>query len=1033
MPEVERQLRRRVAFDMLVAGISTRFINLSSSDFDRGVNEALEEIGLFANADRGYVFLLHDNGETIDNTNEWCAEGITPVIDMLQGLPADSAPWAMQQLLDGKVIPIESVVKLPPEASAEQKTFAEQEIQALILVPMQADGRTIGFLGFDSVRAERVWTEDDELLLRMVGEVFTNALQRKRTQHELRYRVAFDMLVASISTRFINLPSSDFDRGVNEALEEIGLFANVDRGYVFLLRDDLETVDNTHEWCAEGIDPAIEMMQGLPKSAFPFFQGQLEEGQAVSVDSVRNMPAEAAIERDLMAAQDVQALVVVPMRYEEQTIGFAGFDSVRTERRWTEDEVALLRIVGEVFTNALQRRRVEQALCESEERFRAVFETAEDSIFIKDVDLRYLWVNPSMERLFERPATDLIGRRDGELFGEEAGEHIEEVDRRTLAGETVEEVHSKPVGDEIKTFHVIKVPMRDDNGAITGLCGIARDVTEQHRLEQALRETEARILAIAENLPGVVYSYTAHADGTPTLHYISLGLEKLVGGGTVEWLDGNVNRFFELIHPMDRERLRQARVESIESGRPFDVEYRLRRDDGEYHWVHSIAQPERLEGGDSLWHGLLLDIEKRKLAEGKLKEYSATLESINQTLAEAKMQAEAATRSKSEFLANISHEIRTPLTAILGFAGILSEQLEKSANQETLGIIRRNSEHLLRILDDLLDLSKIEAGKLDLSLLDIRPDEVIEEIRRLMQIRAEEKGLRLELDYEDGIPELVRTDPVRMRQILFNLVANAIKFTEKGEVRIQARPSTTAGGEDALRIDIVDTGIGMSAEQIERLFRPFSQADSSSTRNYGGVGLGLSISHRLTTMLGGEIVVESEPGAGSRFSVILPTGNLDGVRRVIASERQAADVPVADSERRELAVERLQGRILMAEDNLTNRVLVEHILNQAGAEVVPTCHGEEAIAAARGARDEGRPFDAILMDVQMPVLDGIEATRRLREEGFEMPIIALTAYAMEDDRERCIAAGYDDHITKPIDREKLIGKINEWLAARPRH
>ncbi len=439
-------------------------------------------------------------------------------------------------------------------------------------------------------------------------------------------------------------------------------------------------------------------------------------------------------------------------------------------------------------------------------------------------------------------------------------------------------------------------------------------------------------------------------------------------------------------------------------------------------------------------------------------------------LARAREQAECANRSKGTFLANISHEIRTPMTAILGFAHLLDDQVlccptcpeaatceRRQTSARYLQPIQSNGEYLLAIINDILDLSKIEAGKLAVDSVATSPCQIIADVVSLARVRIADKRLKFAVEYEGPLPETIRTDPTRLRQILINLVANAVKFTEAGSVRLivryvahagevhradevhQAGEARGAGEAPAeprsyrgprLEFDIVDTGIGMTPEQEARLFTPFAQADNSTSRTFGGTGLGLAISKRLAHMLGGDVcIVATTPGVGTRFRAWVAAGPLEGVRLLddpaslslmsSTMTRAAPQAPAAP----------LDCSVLVAEDGPDNQRLISILLTRAGAEVTVVENGLRAIESALAARDAGTPFDIILMDMQMPVLDGYSAARRLRAVGYAGPIIALTAHAMPQDREQCLRAGCDDYATKPINRQELIATIR--TAMRP--
>ncbi len=425
-----------------------------------------------------------------------------------------------------------------------------------------------------------------------------------------------------------------------------------------------------------------------------------------------------------------------------------------------------------------------------------------------------------------------------------------------------------------------------------------------------------------------------------------------------------------------------------------------------------------------------LEIQKHELVAQRQE-----LKAINEELLATRQSADDANMAKSEFLANMSHEIRTPMTAILGFTETMLDP--DQSDSEKLGAVhtvRRNGEHLLQIINDILDISKIEAGKLEVERIRCSPVQLVTDVKSLMQVRADEKSLAFDIEYIGPVPKTIESDPTRLRQILVNLIGNAIKFTETGGVRLITRFVDDAedgrGGRPkgtVMQFDVLDTGIGMTAEQTGKLFQAFAQADSSTTRRFGGTGLGLMISKRLANMLGGDITVESTPGKGSMFRVTVTTGSLDGVKMLddptTATIIRSEDTPASKSN-----AGKLDGRILLAEDGPDNQRLISFVLKKAGATVTIVENGKLAVEAALATRDEGHPFDVLLMDMQMPVMDGYEATSLLRQKGYSGPIVALTAHAMASDRDKCIKAGCDDYVTKPIDRPKLIDLVARYLA-----
>jgi PAS domain S-box-containing protein len=394
--------------------------------------------------------------------------------------------------------------------------------------------------------------------------------------------------------------------------------------------------------------------------------------------------------------------------------------------------------------------------------------------------------------------------------------------------------------------------------------------------------------------------------------------------------------------------------------------------------------------------------------------FCAFVRDINERLSAA----EAANRAKSAFLAHMSHEIRTPLNGILGFTDVLlkmgaeASEAERRDYHET---INHSGRHLLELIDDILDLSKIESGQMEVEKVRCEPHKVVAQAISILRVRAQEKGINLEYRWDSPVPHTILTDPSRFRQLLMNLIGNAIKFTDRGAVEVVARLDEK-GVSPRLAIDVIDSGIGIASDSLERIFEPFTQADQSITRRFGGTGLGLAISRQISELLGGGLSVESQPGRGSRFTVEIETGPLIGIRMLDAP---TADLMECKSERAAGFAPVLAGAsILLVEDGATNRKLISLVLRRAGADVMTAENGEIGMRLACQHK-----FDVILMDMQMPVLDGYMATRQLRDRGVTTPILALTAHSMKGDEDRCRAAGCTGYLTKPINSDRLLTKV----------
>lgn len=415
----------------------------------------------------------------------------------------------------------------------------------------------------------------------------------------------------------------------------------------------------------------------------------------------------------------------------------------------------------------------------------------------------------------------------------------------------------------------------------------------------------------------------------------------------------------------------------------------------------------------------------RRAAEEELRQKNTQLEILLE-------QAKAATVAKTQFLANVSHEIRTPMTAIIGFVELLEESVDGSGACEILDTIHQNSQYLLELINDMLDVSKIEAGKLQCEHIAFSPKSLMDDVTSLMRPRATKRGLSLEVHYTSVMPAMILSDPTRLRQVLINLIGNAIKFTETGSILVlvgvddggKADESDSFSASDSMiHFVVADSGIGMSPEQMEKIFQPFTQADSSTSRRFGGTGLGLTISQNIVSLLGGNIEIHSDPGRGSIFRASIPTGPIDQTN--VDSQPEPSGVR-ATEKRTSFEIDR-PCQILLAEDYPDNQRLIAHVLKKAGTDVSIAGNGQEAVDAVLEAQANGTPFDIVLMDMQMPVMDGLEATRQLRAKGLNLPIVALTANAMTSDRQKFYDAGCDAFLAKPIDWRELAATIDKFL------
>jgi PAS domain S-box-containing protein len=568
-------------------------------------------------------------------------------------------------------------------------------------------------------------------------------------------------------------------------------------------------------------------------------------------------------------------------------------------------------------------------------------------------------------------------------------------------------------------------PILDDNGNLFQYVGFLIDISERKASEARLND-QMYFLEAAQRAARIGYFETNITNGSwqssPMLDEI-YGIDKFYVRNFENWS--------RLVHPEDRQRLLDYLSMVFEDGTPFRAQYRvIRYKDGQCCWVDAWGIVEYEKARPVRFICTVMDVTERKLAEIELDRYRKNLESqvaertkalnqSNQRLAAALEVAEAASMAKSEFLANMSHEIRTPMNAIIGMTGLLEQEAVDPGQREKLKRITAAGDHLLAIIEDILDLSRIEAAKVDLCPSVFRTRDLVTQCINLLSDAIDEKGLRVECSIEPSVPEALQGDVARLKQILINFGSNAVKFTERGTIRFSVFEVSNNGESALLRFEVEDTGIGMERDVIDRIFLAFEQADSSTTRRYGGTGLGLAICKRLAKLMGGEIGAESTLGLGSKFwftARLALTKEFDS-----QNNRESLLQPAAY-----LSKDDFYGaRILLVEDNPTNQEITNDLLEKAGFHVNLADNGADALDRVKSIN-----YDLILMDTQMPVMDGIECAREVRRvPGYsEVPIIALTANAYEHNRLDCLAAGMNDFIAKPVKMAALLEKVKRWLA-----
>lgn len=656
------------------------------------------------------------------------------------------------------------------------------------------------------------------------------------------------------------------------------------------------------------------------------------------------------------------------------------------------------------------------------ERLALVAERTSTAVVITDAEQRIEWVNDAFVTRTGYSSEEAIGLRQGSLLHgpDTDAATVAELRARLQAQESVRAVLLNYSKSGVPYWVDLSIePLRDATGVITGFISVESDVTglieARHALERERAELQ-RVAAQSEAAQRVAryghWEYdlaTGHIDWSPGT-YLLFGRDPASGP---PGLDEAVSGYA----PQDAVRLEDAIARTTISGEPYSLELKTAGHNPDVRYVHAIGSVRHdADGRPVALYGTAADI-------------TASVE-MQAQLEAARIKAEDASRSKSEFLANMSHEIRSPLNVILGFADVLRDRAQRRSDGaqqiDAIATIRRAGHHLAQVINDILDISKIEAGRMEVEWVATGMSALFRDIESLLRPHAAGKGIDLRFSLRSAVPERILTDPTRLRQILMNLVGNAIKFTEIGEVRVDVSVDRK-GVEPILVVVVEDTGIGMSPEQASVLFQPFTQADTSVTRRFGGTGLGLTISRRLSLLLGGDVtLLHSVQGQGSGFEVRVPLRAIDDGAEIV--EFSSA---ISSARAESVAVDSLAGcRILLAEDGPDNQVLIQLLLEEAGATVALAANGRIALELATTTEPPASAFDLVLTDMQMPEMDGYTLARQLRAHGSDVPIVALTANAMSEDRLRCLDAGCSDYATKPVERAHLIETCAKWATPR---
>ncbi len=868
-----------------------------------------------------------------------------------------------------------------------------------------------------------------------------------REEEQRQFRVEFlRMLTAASTALTIATNDDEIDQALEPLLRHLGEMFGADRTYLFRFSADLVRMTNTHEWCAAGIESQKTRCRNQPMAAMRWWKQRMLECEVVHLPDVHALPPDAEVEKQEFLAQGIRSLLCLPtLSAQGMLTGFLGCDMVRRHYRWSDEHIHLLQLAADTVGGALERRRAADALEESEAKFRSLIANMPGMAYRcrNDAAWTMLYLSDHVQDICGYPPRDFLHnavRSYESVIYREDTERVAETIREAIAADRAWQIDYRVLHRDgsVRWVHEKGVGRRDAHGQVRLLDGFVLDITQRRQMEDLLRVSEQHLRNYIEHAPYGVF--LANENGA--YEEVNPAACQITGYSASEL---QAKRVGDLLAEDSWEIGMQAWQTVWETGR-HECELAFRHKSGQRRWW--VLSAVRL--GEARVLGFFHETTARREAEQRLRDINQRL--LEETMRANEMAAVAreASVAKSEFLARMSHELLTPMNGVNGNLELLKTSALNQAQQTYVAIIQRSSQALLNLIRELLDFSKAETGALELEHLDFDLQEMLDELVAGQTPEAQNKGLPLLCDVAAEVPSRLRGDPDRLAQALGTLVNNAIKFTSQGEVRIQVNLDRQGAHQATLRFTVRDTGIGIPEEQLDKVFDTFFIVDSSTTRCFGGTGLGLAVCRHLVRLFHGEIGVSSHWGEGSEFwftaclekqGAPIADGGCENPLEFLPPPREPDPTRPAPSQARSADTgdpdvlpqfSESSIRILLAEDNPINQQVLQGILEKMGLATDLAETGKEAVQKLAA-----QPYDLVLMDCQMPTMDGYQATERIRDPGssvldHEIPIIAITAFVMQGSREKCLAAGMNDYLPKPVSPGELAEKLEQWLPIKKR-